>query len=79
MQALKVMGTLDAQGQLILDQPLPLEQQCRVEVIVLIPEATEDPSPTKIEQLNDFREAWHEAMTGQTIAVEELWSGLENA
>ena len=28
--------------------------------------------------VNDFRIAWHEAMTGQTIPVSQLWEGLED-
>lgn len=34
--------------------------------------------PTKEEILNDFRQAWHEAMTGKTIPIAELWEGIEN-
>lgn len=26
----------------------------------------------------DFRQAWHEAMAGQTIPVPQLWEGLED-
>lgn len=28
--------------------------------------------------INDFRISWHEAMTGQTIPVSQLWKGLED-
>ena len=28
--------------------------------------------------LQDFRQAWHEAMTGQTISVAQMWEGIEN-
>jgi hypothetical protein len=28
---------------------------------------------SQIEVLADFRQAWHEAMTGQTIPVAQLW------
>lgn len=31
----------------------------------------------KSEVLNDFRQAWHEAMTGQGIPVRQLWAELE--
>lgn len=31
----------------------------------------------KVEVLADFRQAWHEAMTGQGIPVRQLWEELE--
>ncbi len=76
MKAIKVMGTIDEQGQLALDSPLTIDKQSRVEVIVLIPdeaEAEED-FQTKEEILNDLRQAWQEAKNGDTIPVEQLWS-----
>lgn len=79
MKAVKVMATIDEQGQLTLDHPLITDKNSRVEVIVLIPEQSsseEDQSKTAL--LEDFRQAWHEAMTGQTIPVAQLWEGLED-
>ena len=79
MKALKVMATIDHRGQLTLDHPLVTEKNSRVEVIVLIPEEEEvldDQSQSEV--LTDFRQAWHEAMTGQTIPVAQLWEGIEN-
>ena len=74
MKAIKVMGTIDEQGQLTLDSPLTVEKPSRVEVIVLIPEDTEtEENQTKEEILNDFRQAWKEAMNGEIIPVEQLW------
>lgn len=26
----------------------------------------------------DFRQAWHEAMTGQTIPAAQIWDGIED-
>jgi hypothetical protein len=78
MKALKVMGTIDEQGQLTLDQPLVIDRNSRVEVIVLIPETTDDDEPSQADLLEDFKQAWHEAMTGQTIPVSQLWEDLEN-
>jgi hypothetical protein len=75
MKAIKFMATIDEQGQLTLDHPLITDKNSRVEVIVLIPEETEideDEQP-KEAILEDFRQAWHEAMTGQTIPVAQLW------
>jgi hypothetical protein len=77
MKALKVMATIDEQGQLTLDHPLTIDKNSRVEVIVLIPEE-EAQDTSQVEVLADFRQAWHEAMTGQTIPVSQLWQGLEH-
>lgn len=75
MKAIKVMGTVNEQGQLALDSPLTIEKQSRVEVIVLVPEEAEaEENQTKEEILNDFRQAWKEAKNGDTIPVEQLWS-----
>lgn len=80
MEALKVMATIDEQGQLTLDHSLLTDKNSRVEVIVLIPEASEaeEEEQSKTALLHDFRQAWHEAMTGQTIPVAQLWEGLES-
>ncbi len=79
MKALKVMATIDEQGQLTLDRPLTTDKNSRVEVIVLIPEAADLEDKSQTEVLADFRQAWHEAMSGQTIPVAQLWEGLEDA
>ncbi len=78
MKALKVMASINEQGQLMLDYPLELETNSRVEVIVLIPETIDLQEPSKTEVLADFQQAWHEAMTGQTIPVAQLWEEPEN-
>lgn len=85
MKALKVMATIDEQGQLTLDHPLISDRNSRVEVIVLIldvleeaMEAEADLADSKEILLQDLRQAWHEAMTGQTIPVSQLWEGLED-
>ncbi|MCC5619538.1 hypothetical protein LC605_31715 [Nostoc sp. CHAB 5836] len=80
MKAIKVMATINEHGQLTLDHPLMTDNNSRVEVIVLIPEAAEidEDEPSKKVIVEDFRQAWHEAMTGQTIPVGQLWEGLED-
>jgi hypothetical protein len=80
MKAIKVMATIDEQGQLTLDYPLITDKNSRVEVIVLIPEEAEIEEDDKSKEaiLEDFRQAWHEAMIGQTIPVAQLWEGLED-
>ncbi len=79
MKALKVMATINEQGQLTLDHPLITDKNSRVEVIVLIPEEADLNDKSQAEVLADFRQAWHEAMTGQTIPVTQLWEGIEDA
>lgn len=76
MKAVKVMATIDERGQLRLDQPLSIDKDRRVEVIVLISEPDEGESKAAV--LSDFRQAWHEAMTGHTIPVSQLWEDLED-
>ncbi len=78
MKALKVMATINEEGQLTLDQPFTTDKNSRVEVIVLIPEQGASNDTPQAEVLADFRQAWHEAMTGQTIPVAQIWEGLEN-
>jgi uncharacterized protein YrzB (UPF0473 family) len=78
MKALKVMGTIDEQGKLTLDRPLITDKNSRVEVIVLIPEEADIDDKSQAEILADFRQAWHEAMSGQTISVAQLWEGFED-
>ncbi|MEZ2237410.1 hypothetical protein [Microcoleus sp.] len=80
MKAIKVMATIDKQGQLCVDEPLKLEQNIRVEVIVLIPEVTESNKEEQSKEaiLADFRQAWHEAMTGKTIPVAQIWEGIDD-
>lgn len=78
MQALKVMASINESGQLTLDYPLELKTNSRVEVIILVSEPEETDEISKQEIIADFRQAWHEAMTGQTISVSEMWEQLEN-
>lgn len=78
MKALKVMAMIDDRGQLTLDHPLLTDRNSRVEIIVLIPEEEVLDDQSQSEVLADFRQAWHEAMTGQTIPVAQLWEELEN-
>lgn len=83
MKAVKVMATIDGEGKLILDDPLMIHKYSRVEVIVLIPEETEidedkdEDDQTKEEILENFRQAWHETMTGKTIPVSQIWEGID--
>ncbi|MGB3265011.1 MAG: hypothetical protein WBA89_13785 [Microcoleus sp.] len=80
MKAIKVMATIDERGQLHIDEPLKLDRNSRVEVIVLIPEVTETNEDEQSNEviLADFRQAWHEAMTGKTIPLSQIWEGIDD-
>nr|WP_234710984.1 hypothetical protein [Nostoc punctiforme] len=72
------MATINEEGQLTLDHPLTIDKNSRVEVIVLIPDEETPDETSQTEVLADFRQAWQEAMTGQTIPVAQLWEGLKD-
>ena len=80
MKAIKTMGTIDEDGQLTLDNPITTDKNSRVEVIVLIREAAEinENDTSKEVIIEDFRQAWHEAMSGQTIPAAQIWEGIED-
>ena len=80
MKAIKVMATIDDRGQLCVDEPLKLEPNSRVEVIVLVPEvkAINEDEQSNEAILADFGQAWHEAMTGKTIPVSQIWEEIED-
>ncbi|NET50575.1 MAG: hypothetical protein F6K09_18155 [Merismopedia sp. SIO2A8] len=77
------MGTIDQEGQVTLDQPVALAQDSRVEVIILVPDSIaessddEEDALSKEEILSNLKQAWHEAITGQTIPVSQLWNDIE--
>ncbi|AFY58903.1 hypothetical protein Riv7116_6576 [Rivularia sp. PCC 7116] len=78
MKAIKAMGTIDEDGQLTLDKPITTDKNSRVEVIVLIREDAEiDEDDTPLEVIKEnFRQAWDEAMSGQTIPASQIWDGI---
>jgi hypothetical protein len=81
MKAIKATGSINEQGQIHLDQPLMGDSNRRIEIIVLMseesdPEVEADESKETI--LADFRQAWHEAMTGQTVPASQIWEGIEH-
>ena len=83
MKAIKVMATVNEKGTLSLDRPLNILENSRLEVIVLVPETgyieeKVEGRESREEIIQDFRQAWHEAMTEQTIPVSQLWEGIEN-
>ena len=79
MKAIEVAGTVNCQGQLSPNEPLMLGSDRRVRVIILIAEDFDtDPDDTSIESIREgIRQGWHEAMTGQTYPISQLWNGID--
>jgi hypothetical protein len=50
-----------------------------MESLRLHTQTSDSPDDTpKAQVLEDFRQAWHEAITGQGIPIAQLWQELEN-
>ncbi|WP_414621070.1 hypothetical protein [Calothrix sp. CCY 0018] len=80
MKAIKMMGNIDEDRQLTLDNPITTDKNSQVEVIVLIREEVEiDEDDTPLEVIKEnFRQAWSEAMSGKTIPAAEIWDGIKD-
>jgi hypothetical protein len=81
MKAIEVTGKIDKQGNLVLDEPIQgTTYPHQVRVIVLVPEAAEeiDPDDTPIDEIKaSLRRALHQAKTGQTRPIRELWDRID--
>ncbi|MDF2389264.1 hypothetical protein JMG10_48095 [Nostoc ellipsosporum NOK] len=83
MKAIEVTGRIDAQGNLILDEPIQgISYPHQVRVIVLVPEQAEtqeyDPDDTPVEEIKaSLRRALQQAKMGQTRPISELWDRID--
>jgi hypothetical protein len=83
MKAIEVTGKIDAEGNLILDEPIPgLTDHHRVRVIVLVPEHPEveevDPDDTPVEEIKaSLKRALQQAKAGQRIPLSQMWEGID--
>jgi hypothetical protein len=83
MKAIEVTGKIDAQGNLILDEPIQgTNYPHQVRVIVLVPEPTEseefDPDDTPIEEIKaSLRRALQQAKAGQRLPLSQMWEGID--
>lgn len=86
MKAVKVTGTIDEKGQLLLDRPLIAETPGRVRIIVLFQEPTgeteveteNDPDDTPVAEIKaSLRRAFQQAKAGETLPISELWKGID--
>ena len=83
MRAVEVTGTIDRQGNLLLDRPFDVvDRSSRVRVIVLFSEPSEpqeeDPDDTPIEEIKaSLKRAFQQAKAGQTRSISELWDRID--
>ena len=77
MKEIEVMGTVNEQGQLSLDQPLTITKNTRVRVIVLLTENEEVQDEVLESAEESFRQGWYDAMIGNTLPVSQLWQGID--
>ena len=83
MRAVEVTGTIDRQGNLLLDRPFDVvDRSNRVRVIVLFSEPSEpqeeDPDDTPIEEIKaSLKRAFQQAKAGQTRSISELWDRID--
>ncbi|MFB2936060.1 hypothetical protein ACE1B6_12475 [Aerosakkonemataceae cyanobacterium BLCC-F154] len=79
MKAIETTATINEKGELTLDKSLEVTKPQRVRIIVLLSEEDEidtDETPTEI-VIEGIRQGLHEALTGQTIALSEMWEGID--
>lgn len=80
MRAVEVIGKVDDQGQLLLDEPLEIKSNSRVKVILLISDDDEfDPNDTPVEEIQArLIQALKEVKAGKTRPVSELWDEIND-
>ncbi|MBH8564013.1 hypothetical protein I8748_17785 [Nostoc sp. CENA67] len=83
MKAIEVTGRIDAQGNLILDEPIQgISYPHPVRVIVLVPEQAEtqeyDPDDTPVEEIKaSLKRALQQAKAGQRLPLSQMWDGID--
>lgn len=79
MKAIETTATINENGELTLDKSLEVTKPQRVRIIVLLPEEDEidpDETPTEI-VIEGIRQGLHEALTGQTLPLSEMWEDID--
>jgi hypothetical protein len=79
MKAIETTATINENGELTLDQSLEVTKLQRVRIIILLSEDDEidpDETPTEI-VIEGIKQGLHEALTGQTIPLSEMWEGID--
>ena len=79
MKAIETTATINENGELTLDRSLEVTKPQRVRIIVLLSEEDEidpDETPTEI-VMEGIRQGLHEAFTGQTIPLSQMWEDID--
>lgn len=78
MRAQEVMGSVDENGLLCLDEPLKVQKHSRVKVIVLfVEDEMDEDDESKESVLKSLRTSLQQAKAGKTRPVSELWDGID--
>ena len=79
MKAFEVMGTLNNDSQLLLDEQLEINTPSRVKVIILVSDEEElDLDDTPVEEIKaSLRTALQEVKAGKTIPLNEMWDDID--
>ena len=78
MKAQEIMGTVDENGQLLLDEPLTVNTSSRVKVIVLFAEADLDEDDESKELvLESLNTSLKQVSERKTRPVSELWDDID--
>ncbi len=79
MKAFEVMGTLNNNSQLLLDEQLEINTPSRVKVIILVSDEEEfDFDDTPVEEIKaSLRTALQEAKAGKTIPLDKMWDDID--
>ena len=81
MKAIELTGTVDARGNLSLDEPVLVSANSRVRVIILCPEESSETieiDDTPIEEVKaSLRRALQEAKSGQRIPISQRWEAID--
>lgn len=78
MKAIETTATINEKGELTLDQSLDVKKPQRVRVIVLMSEDNGDPDETPTEMvIEGIYQGLHEALTGKTIPLSQMWEGID--
>lgn len=81
MRAIEVTGNIDAEGNLLLDEPIQAAASSRVCVILLFSELAEDaddPDDTPVEAVKaSLQRALQQAKSGDRVPISEMWDEID--
>jgi hypothetical protein len=81
MKAFELIGQINEEGQILLDEPLTLNKPSRAKIIVLISDEDE-PENNNDDLIDDVKEslkrALQEVKEGKTRPISELWERIHD-